>query len=246
MIADKAARAVLAGLAAALFSGWAAGAASGDGSARVLRNTAAGCVTAIFVAAQPGDSPFPDGMARAALHALGTGPGSLAVFHWSRQREAGEWIGEQLAARRNSGYPLRLILAGHGEGGGVAGDLAQSILAAEAEAELVLLLTVDAIKTGRIQAAAGAAGNAIALGLPVAVPNFLAYDSPPLPDGRRFWRHVNYYQDRDRLRRGMPLPGAENHLLGDRGGYPGHDNLADFALPLLAADFRIALERGWR
>jgi hypothetical protein len=210
----------------------------------VLRETPAGCAAAIF-------SPLPlvrgassRGMERAVLRAFGSLPGSAAVFAWQRQDQARDWLRRQADLRRQSGLPVRLILAGHGLGGAAAAETARFILDREPDSELVLLLTVDAVKTGRLERVAGAAGSAIAGSLPGVSANFVAYDAAPVPDGRRFWFHVNYYQDRTPLCRGAPLPGAENHLIHDETNLLVHENAEDFVFPFLVADFRAALERG--
>jgi pimeloyl-ACP methyl ester carboxylesterase len=249
--ANDAARAAALGLAllALAFSGRCRGGEAegfpgpaGEGEmARVFRTTDSGCVLAVFSASPLADGVPPEGLRLAAIRALGRSPGSAAFFYWSRQDLAERWIRGQLEARRRRGFPLRLILAGHSQGGATAADMAKTLLDRESDAEIALLLTIDAVKTGRIETAAGAAGAAIANRIPGLNVNFTAYDAAPVPDGRRFWSHVNYYQDKSRFSRGAPMPGAENHRLEDRGGLLNHGNADDFALPFLTADLRAAI-----
>ena len=215
-----------------------------DNAFLILREMPAGCVAAIFSPLLFVPGAPPRGMGRAILQAFGQLPGSAAVFTWQRQGQARDWLRRQADNRRRSGLPVRLILAGHGLGGAAAAETARFILDREPDSEVILLLTVDAVKTGRVERAAGAAGSAIAGSLPGVSANFVAYDAAPIPDGRRFWFHVNYYQNRTPLCRGARLPWAENHLLHDTMNFLNHENAEDFAFPFLVADFRAALERG--
>ncbi|MDR3077666.1 MAG: hypothetical protein LBV15_02755 [Planctomycetota bacterium] len=212
----------------------------GEESLRIARSSDFGQVLAVFSTLPLARGTPPDGVSRAALRALGRRDCSAAFFHWQRRDLAEDWIREQLERRRRAGRPARLILAGHGHGGAAAADAAHAILSRDADAAIILLLTVDAVKTDRL---AAAAGSAIVNRIPGVSANFMAYDSAPVPDGIRLWSHVNYYQDGSEPTRGTAMPGAENHLARDPSGLLNHGNIDDFMFPLLVADFRAALER---
>ncbi len=212
----------------------------------ILRTDARGCVAVSYSSypLRPGSPP--DGVRAALMRALGQTPCSAASFFWSERVMAERWINDQLTMRRNAGLPQRLILAGHGLGATEAAETAKDILARDPSVEIVLLLTVDAVKTGRLSSTAGTAGTAIANHVPGLKVNLVAYDSAPVPDGMRFWAHVNYYQARSESYHGGPMAGAENHRLEDWTGLLNHANADDFAMSLIAADIRVALQRGMR
>lgn len=212
-------------------------------SAEVIRLARTGCVIVSYSSYPLSGAAPPDGVSAAIMAGIGNRPCSAASFFWSEKTLAERWIREQLALRRRAGLPQRLILAGHGLGATEAAETAKNILAREPEAELVLLLTVDAIKTGRLSSTAGATGTAIANKMPGIKINLVSYDAAPLPDGQRFWAHINYYQENSAAYHGMRMPGAENHRLDDWSGFLTHSNADNFAMPLLTADIRSALKR---
>lgn len=212
-------------------------------SAEVVRSSAAGPVAAVFTSYPLRDGAPPDGVRVAMLRASARIPCSVATFHWTERGMAERWINGQLELRRQQGLPRRLILAGHGFGATEAAEYARDLLFNDREVELVLLLTVDAVKTGRLSGAATAGGAAIVNRLPGVNMNITAYEAAPVPDGRRFRSHINYYQLGSPYYHGAAMPGAENHLLSDWTGLLNHGNADDFALPLLTADLRAALKR---
>lgn len=216
-------------------------------SSRVLRNSATGPIIVTY-APFPFQSAAPeDGVRRAVAAVIGRAPCSAASFHYTEKATAERWLREQMEARRRNGWPVRVILAGHGLGGTEAAETARDIIVKDSSAEIVLLLTVDAVKPGRINYATGAAGAAVTRisGVKLNM-SLVAYDMAPAPDGIRFWSHINYYQTQNSIYHGSSMPGAENHLLDDWSGYLNHGNVDDFAFPLLTADLRAAIARGLR
>lgn len=214
-------------------------------SGRILRNANTGPIVATFTSYPlKADAP-PDGVRMAVQRSLGRFPCSYATFFWSDRAMAERWLREQIDIRRQYGYPARLILAGHGIGATEASEVAKDVLLWNTGAEIVLLLTVDAVKTGRVSTAAGITGAATVGRIPGVNMNFTAYDAAPLPDRVHLWTHVNYYQKNGSYH-GSPMPWAENHLLEDWTGMLNHGNADDFALPLMATDIRAALERALR
>ncbi|MCC8179823.1 MAG: hypothetical protein LIP23_02795 [Planctomycetes bacterium] len=215
-------------------------------SARVARLADQGVVLATFASYPLRDDTPPDGVRAAMLRAIGGRPCSAATFYWSERALALRWIREQLELRRRNGWPPRLILAGHGLGATEASETAYDILREDTDVEIVLLLTVDAVKTGRIGSAAAVTGAATVGRIPGVNLNFTAYDAGPQPDGRKLWAHVNYYQTSSPMYSGAPMMHAENHHLEDWTGVLTHGSSDDFAMPLVAADLRAAIARGSR
>lgn len=216
-------------------------------SASVVRQAAEGPIVVTFASYPLRPSAPPDGIRAAMLRSLGRAPCSAASFYYSEKAVAERWIGDQVAARRRNGYPVRLILAGHGLGAAEAADTARDWLEKSPDAQVVLLVTVDAVKTaGRFTSAANVTGTAIAKHIPGVNMNFIAYDSAPTPDGQRFLSHVNYYQSRSEYYSGIPMAGAENHLLEDWTGVLNHASADDFAMPMVTADFRNAMRRAYQ
>ncbi len=224
-----------------------AGPAPGPGDATdaelIVRDAGTGPVVVTFSSYPLRPGAPPDGVRAALLRALGSDACSVAAFHWSERARSGRWIQEELDRRRDRGVPPRLILAGHGLGATEAAETAREIMFNDRDVEIVLLATVDAVKTSRIGGAAGATGNAIARRIPGVDLNFTAYDAAPAPDDRQLWAHVNYFQAKSANFHGSPMPYAENHRLDDWTGLLNHGNTDDFALPFLVADFREALRR---
>ncbi len=212
--------------------------------ADVYRLDNRGCVIVSYASYPLRKNSPPDGVRAAITRAMGNAPCSAASFYWTERIMAERWIREQLAARRNAGWPQRVILAGHGLGAAEAAETVKTVLASDPMTEVVLLLTVDAVKPGRISSTAGVTGAAIATRMPVLKVNLFAYDQAPVPDGRRFWAHVNYYQNKSEYYHGTSMPGAENHLIGDWSGLLNHANSDDFVVSLLTSDLRVALQRG--
>lgn len=214
-------------------------------SAQVIRTADSGCVVAGFSSFPFKPGTPPDGVRSALLQMAGRQPCSAAAFYYSEREAAQRWVREQLELRRRMGRPPRLILVGHGLGATEATDAAWEILAREQDVQIVLLLTVDAVKAGRMSQAAGAAG-AMVNRLPGVNTSLAAHDAAPQPDGVRLWAHINYYQEGSASYHGTSMPGAENRLLDDWTGLVNHGNADEFALPFLIADLRFALERGAR
>lgn len=213
----------------------------------VMRNSPTGCVVLAFSAYpfRPG-APL-DGLTRAVEAAIGRVPCSAASFYWSEKAMAERWLVEQLRTRAQTGQPIRVILAGHGLGATEAIETAREIIHRTPNAEITMLLTLDAVKPGKINYAAGAAGAAVNR-LPGVKMNMslVAHDTAPPVDGMRLLAHVNYFQTKNSVYHGMTIPGAENHHLDDWSGFLNHGNIDDFAYPLLAADIRAAVARGSR
>lgn len=214
-------------------------------AALIMRRSSMGPVIVVFTPYPLRDDSPPDGVRAAVIRAMGGMSCSAAAFHWPERAMAERWIDEQIETRRAQGVPTRLILAGHSLGATAASETARDLIANRPDAFVSLLLTVDAVKTGRINSAAGAAGAVIGgSGLPGVKVSLAAYDSAPQPDGVRFLRHVNYYQQRTPLYHGSAMPGAENHLLSDPTGLLNHANADDFAFSLMVGDLRSAIGRG--
>ena len=209
----------------------------------MIRLTETGPIVLSFASYPIRSNTPPDGIRAAVIRAAGRVPCSAATFFWSERQAAEGWLQGQIDARRRNGIPVRLIVAGHGLGATEAAEATRDILNQVPDAQVVLLLTVDAVRPGRIASAAGAA-SAMVNRLPGVNTSLNAYDSAPVPDGRRFLTHINYYQDVSQHYHGVAMPGAENHRLDDWTGLLNHGNADDFALPLLTADLYAALRRG--
>lgn len=208
--------------------------------ASIYRQSNLGPIVVVFTSHPLEEKSPPDGVRAAAMRAVGGKSCSVASFHWQEKAMAERWLGEQIQARRNQGIQPRLILAGHSFGATAAAETVREATGRHPDAVVVLLLTVDAIKTGKIGSTAGV----IAGSIPGVKTSFAAYDSAPAPDGGTFLRHINYYQANSALYRGMPMPAAENHLLVDSTALLNHGSADDFAYPLLVADLRRALWEG--
>ncbi len=217
-------------------------------AAKILRRADYGPIVVAFASYPLRAGIPPDGVGLAIIRALGDRQCSAAVFYWSERIQAERWIGEQMNARRNLGQPVRLILAGHGIGGTEAAEATRGILLRTPDAEVVLLLTVDAVKPSKVERVAAVTGSTLLAfgGMQGSKVGLTAYDSAPAPEGRRLWAHINYYQDRSQLYHGTAMPWAENHRIDDWTGLLNHGDADDFVFPLLVADFKTALERGSR
>lgn len=209
----------------------------------IMRQSSMGPIIVVFCPYPLDDASPSDGVRSAVIRAIGGENCSAAAFHWTERAMAERWVREQLEVRRLHGTPLRIILAGHSLGATTAAETARDIMTNLPDVVIPLLLTVDAIKTGRISSTAGVTGAFIASASGIKT-SFTAYDSAPTPDGRTLRRHVNYYQKNSDLYHGSPMPGAENHLLHDTSGLLNHGNADDFALPLLVRDIHFAMTRG--
>lgn len=220
---------------------------SASEAARVLRTSPTGPIVLVFTQYPFRPGTPPDGVTRAVAQALDRTSCSAAAFYWNQKTAAERWLNQQIAVRRNHGQPVRLIMAGHGLAATEASEMAREILVRDqtADVQIVLLLTLDAVRAGRINYAAGAAGAAVNR-IPGVNMNLIAYDGAPAPDGVRLRSHINYYQSRNSVYHGTPMPGAENHLLSDWSGYLNHGNIDDFAFPLLTNDIKAALVGGMR
>lgn len=208
---------------------------------QVHRNADTGAVVVTYASYPLNPGAPPDGVRAALARAMGDAPCSAATFYWSERERALAWISAQLDARRRRGEEPRLVLAGHGLGATEASETAREVLFHDRDVRIVLLLTVDAVKTGRIGSAAGVTGNAIAHRIPGVNHNFTAYDAAPRPDGDRLLAHVNYYQAKSVYYHGTAMPFAENHPIDDWTGLLNHGNADDVSLSFLIADFRQAL-----
>ncbi len=211
------------------------------GGGLVIRNSGTGPVAVTYISSRPKPGAPADGVRAALVQAMGDMDCSAASFHWSERDRAMRWIREQLDERRRRSLPPRLLLAGHGLGATEASETARDVLFGDRDVEIVLLLTVDAVKTNKIGSAAAVTGTAIAKRIPGVDHNFTAYDAAPEPDGRRFRAHINYYQTKSAYYHGTAMPRAENHRIDDWTGLLNHGNADDFALTFLIADLRQAL-----
>lgn len=220
---------------------------SAEEPAQIVRNSATGCIVVAF-------SPYPyragaptDGLRRAVETAIGRAPCSAATFYWSEKPLAERWLNAQIQSRRQYGQPIRVVLAGHGLGATEAAETAREMIIRDPTVEVTMLLTLDAVKPGKINYAAGAAGAAVnrITGVNMST-SLVAYDSAPPVDGVRLLSHINYYQTKNSVYHGAAIPGAENHLLDDWSGFLNHGNIDDFAYPLLTADLRAGIARGMR
>ena len=210
-------------------------------SGEVIRTADIGSVVVVYAPNPPKPGTPPDGVRSALLRAIGDAECSAATFYWSERTRAMRWIQDQLKQRRQRRMPPRLILAGQGLGATEASETAREIMFNDRDVEIVFLLTVDAVKTGRIGSAAAVTGNAIARRIPGVEHSFTAYDAAPEPDGLQLWHHVNYYQTKSVYNHGTSMPYAENHRIDDWTGLLNHNNAGDFSLTFLIADFRQAL-----
>lgn len=214
-------------------------------SMAVTKSSSRGPIVAVFCPNPLRNGSPPDGVRRAALDATRRIDCSLASFYWTERAMADRWLDEQCALRRQNGEVPVVMLAGHSLGATEAAEAERRIQRRDPETVTLLLVTVDAIKTGKIGAKAGVTGTVIGMASPVGKSklNFTSYDSAPEPNGRNFLRHVNYYQTKVNLYKGSPMPDAENHPLSDTGKTLNHGNADDFAYPMILSDFRQALGR---
>ena len=210
-------------------------------AAIIIRRSSLGPILVVFTPYPLHKDAPPDGVHAAALDAIGGLNCSAAAFHWSERDMAERWIKEQTDIRRSQGVAPQLILAGHSLGATTAAETARDVLNRQPDVIIPLLLTVDAIKTGRIVSKAGVTGAIIANSVPGIKTNFTSYDSAPYPDNVRFLRHMNYYQNNSSLYHGVAMPGAENRLLTDSTTLLNHGNADDFCYPFMVREFRFVL-----
>ncbi len=213
-------------------------------SALIIRNSNYGPIVIVFTPYPLKRESPPDGVHLAVINAMGGMDSSIGAFHWPEKNMAERWLEQQIAVRNAQGLRPQVILTGHSLGATTAAETAKDIMENQQNAVITLLLTVDAVKTGRISSAAGRTGAYIAGTLPGAKISFTAYDGAPAPDGMRLIRHINYYQKNGEHYGGAPMPHAENHLLSDPTGFLNHGNADDFARPLITRDIRNVLRPG--
>lgn len=217
-----------------------------DDSSRILHTAVRGPIIVSFASSPMRKGAPPDGIRAAIQRSIENKPCSAATFFWAERDRTRGWLLEQFETRRAAHQPIRLILAGHGLGATEACELAKELMRQTQDVEIVLLLTVDAVKTNRIGSAAAVTGNALTKRIPGVDHNFTAYDAAPQPDGEKLWAHVNYYQSKSAYYHGTAMPYAENHRLDDWTGLLNHGNADDFAYTFLATDLRLALKEGRR
>ena len=213
-------------------------------AALVMRRSVQGPVIVVFTPYPLRSDAPPDGVHAAVMKTSAGLNCSVAAFHWPERAMAERWIDEQIALRRSHGLRTRMIIAGHSLAAASASDLAREVAERRPDAVVTLLLTVDAVRSGRISSAAGTAGAVIGGKLQGVKISLVAYDAAPPVDGRRLLRHINYYQQKTPLYHGAEMSGAENHLLSDSTGLLNHANVDDFAFSLMVGDLRAALGRG--
>lgn len=217
-----------------------------DESAQILRSSDVGPIVVSFVSYPMRPGTPPDGVRSAVARTIGDGPCSAATFYWAERDRFRRWLDEQFDRRRDRRLPVRLILAGHGLAATEASELAKDVMYKDRDVEIVLLLTIDAVKTSRITSAAAVTGNALTKRIPGVDHNFTAYDAAPAPDGKRLWSHINYYQAKSTYYHGTAMPNAENHRLDDWTGLLNHGNADDFAYTFLLTDLRQAMNEARR
>ncbi len=216
---------------------------AGKEKIKVIRSADTGPIIAAFSSYPMRAGAPPDGIETAMVQALGRMPCSAASVYWSERGLSLAWIKEQCELRRQNNEEPRLILAGHGLGATEASEVAKEIMFRDREVVIVLLLTVDAVKTSKISSAAGVTGNAVTRRIPGVKHSFTAYDASPHPDNKQLLAHINYYQTRSVYYHGAAMPAAENHRLDDWTGLLNHGNVDDFALTYLVSDLRNTLGR---
>ncbi|MCD8352356.1 MAG: hypothetical protein LUC93_17265 [Planctomycetaceae bacterium] len=215
-------------------------------SAEIIRAEAIGPVILAYASYPLKSGAPPDGVRMAVYRAIGNTRLSAAAFFYSERDKAMDWVREQLDLRRRRNLPPRIILAGHGLGATEASETAREILFNDRDVQIVLLLTVDAVKTGRLSHAAGVTGNVLSRRIPGVNHSFTAYDAAPPPDANRLWAHINYYQTNSTNYHGTSMPGAENHQLTDWTGLLNHGNADDYATSFMVGDLRHAIAESLR
>lgn len=212
-------------------------------SSRVIRTSAQGPILLSFTSSPIHEGAPPDGIRAAIQRSIDKRQCSAATFFWTERDRTRRWLTDQFELRRTANQPVQLILAGHGLGATEVCELAKELMRQVKDVEIVLLLTVDAVKTNRIGSAAAVTGNALTKRIPGVEHNFTAYDAAPVPDGKKLLAHVNYYQSKSIYYHGTAMPHAENHRLDDWTGLLNHGNADDFAYTFLVTDIRLALDR---
>lgn len=230
--------------------------APGEGARqRVLRTLAGGAIVVVFPGRERLNGGGQSGLARAAASCARL-PANIALFADGAEEEAAAWIlgrfdrpasptGGHPASRRDTGFVRRgpaIAVAGYGGGGASAGETVRRILREREDVRIDLLVTVDAIRKGAIPLAKGTTASLVTLDRPIGGRgrSFFAYSAAPRPDGKRFLRHVNYYQTHSAFLRGASIPGAsENYEIVRRwDGAVRHGNIDSYAAALVAADLR--------
>lgn len=211
---------------------------------RILRSEPEGPIALILLPHPLSPQGGIPALEQALVESMREGKGSGAVFFYAARSLWEPWLTHEIASRREKGIKPQLILAGHSWGGSAVCELTKRLLARESDVTILLLVTVDAIKSTRIGATAGMAASAIGKVNPIPGVdiNAIAYTNAPPVDGTRLIRHTNYYQDQIRLCRGAPMEGAsENHRITSHPPEAiNHGNVDDYAYPFLVADFRAA------
>ena len=210
---------------------------------QIISESRSGPILVVFTAFPLQDSAPPDGVRKAVSESSFYRTSSSAAFFWSERELSGRWLSEQIAARQKNGETPRLIIAGYSLGATEAAETARRLLKRYPDVQIELLITVDAIKTGKISSAVGVTGSVISMANPVPGKNivFTSYDSAPEPDGRRFKKHVNYYQSNSRIYHGAAMPAAVNQRLTASSQALNHGNSDDYARPFIMADLRQTL-----
>ncbi len=218
--------------------------------ALLIKRSETGPVALVMVP-HPIIQPAPaDGVRRALACAVRTVDCTAAVFIFNEAAAAEKWLLGECARRRKAGITPRIILGGHSLGATAAAEIARHVLRRTPDVVVLMLVTVDAIKTGPVGATTGMASTVLTLGNPIPGKHvyFFAYDSTPRVDGRRMLAHVNYYQLQTKLYHGKPIRSAsENHQVVTRPeDTVNHGNVDDYAFPMILSDFRHALRQGVR
>jgi len=173
--------------------------------------------------------------------------GSIALVSWEAEDAVFRWTARQAALRHARGERAAVALVGHSWGGEAASRMASDLLRYSTVDEIAVLVTIDAINQGIVKCYAECIMSVLLLeGLfPHRLP-LMAFREPPVPDGKRLVRHVNYYQLDSPHLHGYPVETAtENHEVWfDRGHEIGHGNLDNYIMSLVVEDVVRAFNRG--
>jgi len=171
--------------------------------------------------------------------------GSVAVFNVHAYEAAHKWLQRQSARRRESGSPRQLALVGHSWGAGAAGRLLKQGFEEDLVDEVTTLVTIDGIEEGYLWVLFGHMPSVFSL--EILFPHrlcVLSLTESPVPDGRRFREHINYYQIDSPHLSGYIIPTAtQNHEVWfDRGAELGHGNLDNYVSYLVVEDVLRSME----
>lgn len=171
--------------------------------------------------------------------------GSIAVFNVHAYAAAHRWLERQSALRRERGVPRQLALVGHSWGAGAAGRLLEQGFAEGLIDEVTTMVTLDGIEEGYMWVFFGHMPSVFTL--EIFFPHrlcVLSLTESPVPDGKRFREHINYYQIDSPHLSGYIIPTAtQNHEVWfDQGAELGHGNLDNYVCYLVVEDVLRSME----